>query len=367
MESKAPVVTDNLFFKSLFNTQKCVKKLWKTGEFTTTSTYIRADVPLNIFRMDSKRIVMTFDQLQLIGSQRLIMVFNRWTLESQCVLKVLVPDKIIDFELHEELIFCAHAGGNIFVYDLSTENVVLQFQSQDVVGGTEVGLRKVHVALGHLICCLDNRADTYISIIRIHSSANSPLKLEVESIVNIIDARVLQIESDENYFVLFLQSDFYEWTKIQLRSTTDFCVVHELDTNFDVFIQNNARFAYHGGWLVTVTTERDYGYLIEVWDAKTLTCRKRWINPNSAQIFLTSSHLILNHFVDHVLSVLELPASSDVGDSGEEVEKQFVKYDILFHYDNDHRVCSVDELQIFSLTNSFPYMLTAVNFVKPCN
>lgn len=107
--------------------------------------------------------------------------------------------------LYEEFIFCAHTG--IVVWKIFTEDPAdistgrLKFLPQDDPDGVEMALSQVkhmHAALGFFITYFHNEVDTFISLHRLHSYANTPTKMCFVTTANIPDARVLPIESDVN-------------------------------------------------------------------------------------------------------------------------------------------------------------------------
>lgn len=355
LEATHDVDKDQFLFKRLFYAQQTLEQSWSSGQYKTTLKAI-GEVSVSIFTMDAKRILFGLRTSPSVPSS--IMVWNRWTMESEHFL-VGHQEWITDMQICGELIFCSYYDGTILVWDLKTKEVVQQFQDQEVVDWVVI-----HAAHGLLITCTSITSsptdrDTSLTIRRIHS----PTEMVIEKTEEISSMKVSVLVSDENYFAVFLSSASGSCIKLQLRSTTDFHCIHEINN----LISSEDSYAYHCGWLVTASSEGT----IKIWDPVTETCVQTW----NSQVKIEELHLSSKHIVtrnsEGKLFVWDLPMRGSI-----ELEEK-PSPSCLFQIDGAEEVSImdpslvVDELQILTIsvkdipnTNASSSVLTIKDFLN---
>lgn len=267
-------------YKKLFNAPQHLNNNWTRGNFQTKSVPV-GEMTVTNLTMDAKRIVFALKRPKSNLSSS-IMVWNRWTLETECVLEAPIKAKITDLELYGELIFCSHATGSIFVWNLITKTTIARFPGKQWAESVDI-----HIAHGLLVACYGlvipqlSLASTKTEVI-IRRIFDPPSKMEIEETEMISQASVCMLESDSNYFGFVLESVFGLRTKFQLRSSANFQILRELDISFA------SSLGYSNGWLVTANEEE-----IKIWDAETLKCHSSWLaNKPVEDIYITSRHVI---------------------------------------------------------------------------
>lgn len=252
------------------------------------------EVSVSIFVMDTRRLLFGLRSSTAVPSS--IMVWNRWTLKSEHIL-VGHQEWVTDLQICGDLIFCSYYDGTILVWDLKTKEVVQQFQDQEVVDWVVI-----HSAHGLLVTCTSiasgpdaHDRDTTVTIRRIHS----PTKMVVERAEDIPNMKVCRLESDDNYFVVFLTSS--DEIKLQLRSTAEFQCIREISN----VIPSDVSFAYHSGRLVTGSSEG----LIKIWDTETQTCKHTWTTQVKIDELRINSRHIITRSSNGKLTVWNLPTT----------------------------------------------------------
>ncbi|KAI9558748.1 hypothetical protein GHT06_015537 [Daphnia sinensis] len=296
LEAKHDTENDEFLYKKLFCALHTLEQNWSSGQY---KTYLKAvgDVSVSIFTMDARRILFGLRTSPSVPSS--IMVWNRWTMESEHLL-VGHQEWITDMQICGDLIFCSYYDGTILVWDLKTKEVVQQFQDQEVVDWVVI-----HAAHGLLITCTSvlsgvTDRDTSVTIRRIHS----PTEMVIEKTEEISNMKVNKLVSDDNYFAVFLSSSGGNCIKLQLRSTVDFQCVHEIS---NVILREDS-YAYHSGWLVTGSSEG----IIKVWNPVTQTCVQTWNSQEKIEdLHLSSKHIVTGNS-DGKLSVWNLPISDRI-------------------------------------------------------
>lgn len=307
LESKHQTENDEFVFKRIFNGQKNLCKNWKSGIFSTESTSL-GEVSVSIFVMDTNRIL--FGLRSSSSDPSSIMVWNRWTLKPEHIL-VGHQEWITDMQLCGDLIFCSYYDGTILVWDLSTKEVIQQFQDQEVVDWVVI-----HAAHGLLISCTSvasgpeaNDRDTTITLRRICS----PNEMVIERREEISEKKVCLIESDEKYFAVFLTT--CDGTKLELRSTIDFQCLREIG----YLISIEETFAYHSSRLVTGSSEGT----IKVWDVESQTCKQTWSSTdNIEQLCLIPGRLITKNSQGKI-TVWDFPPDDSQTVESKSMEKLF--------------------------------------------
>jgi WD40 repeat protein len=297
LEAKHDMEKDEFLYKRLLNCQHSLSQNWTSGKYSLSSANV-GEVSVSIVVMDAKRILFALRTSPSVPSS--IMVWNRWTLESEQYL-VGHQEWVTDLQICGELIFCSYYDGTILVWDLKTKEVVQQFQDQEVVDWVVI-----HAAHQLLITCTSiasgpSDRDTSITVRRI----KSPAEMVIEATEEIPNYKVCRLVSDENYFAVFLSSSGGDWIKLQLRSAADFRCVREMNN----LIQVEDSFDYHSGRLVTGSSEG----VIKIWNPETGVCRQTWKSTETIdQLRLSSQHIIARHSEDTKFFVWNLPTAADL-------------------------------------------------------
>ena len=254
-------------FKRLFQTRQKIQKNWALGNYSTTILKI-GKVRVTCHVMDEKRIALAL----VAGDQLLpiIKVVNRWTLKVECVLTGSVEKNIIYLQLYGDMIFGGCNNGTITAWNITTRQIIHQFQDQTVDSDQFVQVL-FHAAGGLFVSCLGHGNqhefidfDTNFTIRQILS----PEDMVIDNTQVIPYSQVLQLDSIPNYFVLLFRIFPYE-ERLQLRSKVDFQVVREIDLKMESPI-----FCYRSGLLVIIerstfnSNQRTTRYTF--WDPETL-------------------------------------------------------------------------------------------------
>jgi hypothetical protein len=222
--------------------------------------------------MDEKRIALALIADEDDGFP-IIKVVNRWTLKVESVLTGSGYVEIIYLQLLGDMIFGAYNNGIITAWNITTRQVIHQFQDQTVENRECVPIL-FHAAGCLLVSCLQfvsingihrrtyMNYDTHITIRRMLS----PEDMVIDNTLVIPYSRVLQFNSIPNYFVLLFKK-FPLDGRLQLRSKVDFQVVREMDLEIQLGQSYHSTiFSYTNGLLVTI----DYGEVFTFWDPETL-------------------------------------------------------------------------------------------------
>ena len=241
--------------------------------------------------MDEKRIALALIADEDDGFP-IIKVVNRWTLKVECVLTGSVQEKIQNLQLYGDIIFGGYNNGTISAWNITTRQVIHQFQDQTVENRQCVKIL-FHAAGCLLVSCLQfvsingihhhtfMNYDTHITMRRILS----PEDMVIDNTLVIPYSQVLQFNSIPNYFVLLFRK-FPLDGRLQLRSKVDFQVVREIDIEIQSPI-----FSYTNGLLVTIEYSKEYTF----WDPETLHIMfsfKAEFEELSDEVFLTTYNLI---------------------------------------------------------------------------
>jgi hypothetical protein len=294
--------------------------------------------------MDSKRIIFAGSSIQVI---------NRWTGKSECIIR-LENISARSFQLYGDFIFFSSYCGRIDVWDCTTNQLIKRFQEPGKVWDMFL-----HTAHGLLISCfnvtpidnnneedLDRRLDMRqqldvsqckVTIRRICTTPGFETIDERTELISHSDLHVVGLKSDANYFALILATS--DHLKIQLRSTDTFQLVRYLDLHH---CSPNALFDYHSGLFVTVSHQDENNEQIQLWDAKTLSCKASWLVEKwTIQVMLSSLHLIMrtSSSSKNTLSAWELS-----------VQPPETKPKMLFEEeDKNQNILGFDELQIVTM------------------
>ena len=297
LEAKHDMEKDEFLYKRLFHCQLSLSQNWSSGNYSTSSTNL-GEVSVSIVVMDAKRILFALRTSPSVPSS--IMVWNRWTLESEQFL-VGHQEWVTDLQICGELIFCSYYDGTVLVWDLKTKEVVQQFQDQEVVDWVII-----HAAHQLLITCTSiasgpSNRDTSITVRRIHS----PAEMVIETTQDIPNFKVCKLVSDDKYFAVFLSSAEDEWIKLQLRSTADFRCLREINN----LIHAEDSFDYHTCRLVTGSPEG----VIKIWNPETEVCKQTWKCPEMIdQLHLSSQHIVARHSEGTKFIVWNLPSLDSI-------------------------------------------------------
>jgi hypothetical protein len=293
-------------FKRLFQTRHQIQKNWALGNYSTTILKI-GKVCVTCHVMDEKRIALALvpeDQLLPI-----IKVVNRWTLKVECVLTGSVQEKIQNLQLYGDIIFGGYNNGTISAWNITTRQVIHQFQDQTVENRQCVKIL-FHAAGCLFVSCLQfvsirgihlkcMNYDTHITIRRILSPEN----MVIDNTLVIPYSQVLQFDSIPNYFVLLFRK-FPSEGKLQLRSKVDFQLVREIDLEIELPI-----FSYTNGLLVTI----EHGKVYRLWDPETLHKMfsfKAECDEICDEVFFTTYNLIIR-CVRGFVTIFDLPIILD--------------------------------------------------------
>nr|CAH0104440.1 unnamed protein product [Daphnia galeata] len=246
-------------FKRLFHTRQKIKENWGVGKYSTTILKI-GKVRVTCHVMDEKRIALALVPEDYILP--VIKVVNRWTLKIECVLTGSVEKRnIIYLQLYGDMIFGGYKNGTITAWNITTRQIIHQFQDQTVDSDQFVQV------LFHAAGCLFVSSTQFVSIFGIHSDTHitirrivSPEEMVIDNTLVFPSSKVLQFDSIPNYFVLFFRNVSFKG-RLQLRSEVDFQVVRGIDLESESPI-----FSYTNGLLVTI--ERSIVYTF--WDPETL-------------------------------------------------------------------------------------------------
>lgn len=357
-EDKDEMGNDEFKFKKVFSAPQQICKNWSGGKYKTSTTNL-GQLKVSVFTMDARRIIFGVNS----SVPPSIMVWNRWTLEPECLLVGTIRARISHLIIHEELIFCSHSNGKIVIWDLLTKRTIMHIHDEVPEWVYWVDLHVAHgqLVIGYNIHPDDDDVDgedyTYITIRRICDPLTN---MEVENKEHIPNGTICHLASDKNYFVLFLESD--EFVKFQLRSPSNFQIIREIN------ILSEVRFAYNSGRLVTVNLEERQ---IKVWDSETLTVKQRWSitrNCGVQELFLTSSHILFLASTDdtHQLIVWDLTFTGDDISVTKQAENGLfqciLSSEELDALDNCALLFNFDELQILtvSFNNVSPTSLQSV-------
>jgi WD40 repeat protein len=348
-EADRLVKSEETLLKNLFKTRQILKENWAVGNFQTTTTTL-AGLNVSHLKMDANRIVFGVTKE---FSRPFVNIWNRWTLECEGV--IISPDSFImtsisDLLLWKNLVFCSFEDGNIIVWDVKAGRECQSFNGEEVPSRESVVSLKIQMANGILISCFRTEPpypdreighdwDSTVFSLRRISDDGQFFSNVVERIEHIPYTTVCQIESDSNFFAIFMES--FEFSKIQLRSADrHFQFLHELDfTN-----QNLVHFSCHSGRLATVSTEEDV-QKIKLWDPKTLKCKKTWpALVSTVQVLLSSNHLVTCSHDDekNSLTVWEMPT---------ETSEEFPSELFQLQSEGDSTAFAFDELQILVVSN----------------
>ncbi|KAI9553986.1 hypothetical protein GHT06_019257 [Daphnia sinensis] len=250
---------DEFLHKRLLNANEKVQNNWATGTYLKKSINVGHCSP---FVMDSKRVITMDSTLS-------VTMWNRWTLEEER-LPLGSADGISELthlQLAEDLVFCSYRDGTIVSWDIMEKAVRFRFKDENISGCD----LKIHIAHGLLVSYVTVTGavrgcdQTRFSV----RSLQKPFSIVAEELTKRIPcARVKDVTSDNNYFVVFLFcSNNYvvsaEDVKIQLRSVDTFEILREVCG----FVRSDHVFKYFNGWLVAGIRT------IRVWDVEKSICQ----------------------------------------------------------------------------------------------
>lgn len=235
-------VDDEFLHKRLLTAYEKVQKNWDTGNHLKKIINV-GHCTRSV--MDSKRIIV-------IESTLSVTMWNRWTLEAEDlpVQSDNTPSELTHLELSNDLLFCSYRDGTIVARNLVKKMVIFQFTDESMSGCD----LKIHVAHGLLVSFKtvvgqDWGGDQTMFSVR---SLKTPSEIVTQELTNRIPcARVKEVTSDDNYFVVFVfcsnhcvvsPDDF----KIELRSVTSFEILREICG----IMSSDEIFSYSNGWLV---------------------------------------------------------------------------------------------------------------------
>ena len=353
-EAKIQMQNDEFQFKKLFTAPKQLCKNWRDGKYSTLKTNL-GEVKVSVFTMDAKRILLGVNS----SVPPSIIVWNRWTLEHECLLVGSILARITDLALHGEVIFCSHSDGKIAVWNLLTQRVIMQIQDEGVPEWVYwVDLRVAH---GFLVGAFNIHADpdeaidfedyTCITVWRICDPLS---KMGIESREHIPNGMtVCHLASDDKYFAVFLES--FDLVKFQLRSSSNFQNIIR-----EVHIATGSRFDYHSGRLVTISIEERQ---MKVWDSETLTVKQSWpitLDCYVDDLSITCNHIILFASVQGVnkFIVWDLPSTTDGDTSPVKQSKELFQCEMnseeFYTMDHDALLFKFDELQSLTISCNYP-------------
>lgn len=236
------VEADIFWHKRLLNDYEKLKANWTTGNY---SKKVIDAGRCTRFVMDSKRIIA-------INSTLSVTMWNRWTLEEECLplQSNSALTELTHLELFEDYIFCSYRDGAFVVWDITTKSIRFKFQDEQMSGCD----LKIYAAHGLIISFVSvvghsGRYDQTRFCVRTISRPSEIVMQELTSRTPC--SRVKDMASDGNYFIVFLycSNDYIvspKDFKIQLRSTNSFEPLHELDG----IMSSSDIFSYCNGWLV---------------------------------------------------------------------------------------------------------------------
>ena len=252
------IVDDKFLHKRLLNAYEKVQMNWDTGNHLKKIINVGH---CTRFIMDSKRIIV-------IESTLSVTMWNRWTLEVEHlpVQSVSTLSELTHLDLSDDFLFCSYRDGTIVAWDILKQMVVFQFTDESMSGCD----LKIHVAHGLFVTFKSvvgqdwGGNQTMFSV----RSLKSPSDIITQELTNRIPcARVKEVTSDDNYFVVFVfcsntcvvaPDDF----KIELRSVTSFEILREICG----IMSSDEIFCYFNGWLVAGLTS------VCMWDIEEYNC-----------------------------------------------------------------------------------------------
>lgn len=259
---------DEFLHKRLLNAYEKVQQNWVIGNHVKKSVNVGH---CSRFVMDSKRVI-TMD------STLCVTMWNRWTLEEER-LPLESEDGISELthlQLAEDLVFCSYRDGTIVAWDIMEKAVSFRFKDENISGCD----LKIHTAHGLLVSFVTVTGSvrgcdqTRFSV----RSVQKPFSIVAEELTKRIPcARVKDVTSDNNYFVVFLFcSNNYvvsaEDVKIQLRSIDTFEILREICG----IMPSDHVFKYFDGWLVAGIRT------IRIWDIEKSNCQHVIQHSNSS-------------------------------------------------------------------------------------
>jgi WD40 repeat protein len=282
------IVDDEFLPKRLLNAYEKVQMNWTTGKNLKKMVKVGH---CSRFIMDSNRIIV-------IESTLSVTMWNRWTLEAEDlpVQSDNTLSELTHLDLSEDLLFCSYRDGTIVAWDITKKNILYQF-TDEIMSGFDL---KIHIAHGLLVSFKTVAGDDWGCNQTMFSvrSLKTPSNIVTQEVTNRIPcARVKDVTSDDNYFIVFLfcsnhcvvsPDDF----KIQLRSVNIFEVLREICG----IMSSNEIFSYFKGWLVAGLTS------VRVWDIEKGICQytipAAFDNSNEyemqvADVQLDGEHLII--------------------------------------------------------------------------
>ena len=282
------IVDDEFLPKRLLNAYEKVQMNWATGKNLKKMVKVGH---CSRFIMDSNRIIV-------IESTLSVTMWNRWTLEAEDlpVQSDYTFSELTHLDLSDDLLFCSYRDGTIVAWDITNKNILYQF-TDEIMSGFDL---KIHIAHGLLVSFKTVAGDDWGCNQTMFSvrSLKTPSNIVTQEVTNRIPcARVKDVTSDDNYFIVFVfcsnhcvvsPDDF----KIQLRSVNIFEVLREICG----IVSSNEIFSYFKGWLVAGLTS------VRVWDIEKGICQytipTAFDNSNEyemqiADVQLDGEHLII--------------------------------------------------------------------------
>ncbi|XP_057375627.1 F-box/WD repeat-containing protein 1A-like [Daphnia carinata] len=259
---------DEFLHKRLLNAYEKVQHNWATGTCVKKSVNVGH---CSRFVMDSKRVITLDSTLR-------VTMWNRWTLEEER-LPLTCEDGISELthlQLAEDLVFCSYRDGTIVAWDIMEKAARFRFKDENISGCD----LKIHTAHGLLVSFVTVTGpvrgcdQTRFSV----RSLQKPFSIVADELTTRIPcARVKDVTSDSNYFVVFLFcSNNYvvsaDDVKIQLRSVDTFEVLREVCG----IIPSDHVFKYFDGWLIAGIRT------IRIWDIEKSDCQHVIPQSNSS-------------------------------------------------------------------------------------
>ena len=375
-EAKNQLENENVQFKRLFNGPHHVNKNWSCGKFETRRIELDDVKVSHLIEMDDKRIIFG---LESDSGPSKIMVWNRWKLESECLLVTPAKAKMTDIKLYGELIFTSHADKSILVWDLKTREITVQFLGKEVPDG--MIYPSLHVDHNLLIGLftsisyddeqLDRESHEYCSCATIRRMSSSPVHMVFEKIELIPYASAYKCDSNNNYFALFLDCP-EEKIKIELRSIDSFQVIRQLNVSMGDFVTCS------NGMLATVPAlvAGEQSEKIKFWDPNTLSCKQTWITQGLVNEVIFSSRHILFLDSNFKMTACNLPTFSDDDLETERMVNGIFEFELDYEEENyadliEHipfMLC--DGLQFITVSTQISEgtsksFLTIRDFIKP--
>lgn len=235
-------IHESIYYKNLFVGFNKLKQNWDRGRYIYKEKCLE-ETSISFVAMDQQRIFVVLRKKHPHPVR--IKIYNRWNLEAQHTLNA-DNDLITDIMLKNDIMFSAHFGGKIIMWNLQTYEQVILFQDYEAIEYMPICLAGNLLISGSIVATeLDpNCRDSHLTLRRILDEKT----VCIEKKIKIHNSRITNIQSYKESFAAFVCSMTFE-TCLRIYSCESLQLLKTVEMSF----AGSNCYAFHNGLLATPT------------------------------------------------------------------------------------------------------------------